>query len=311
MKIVFLDEYTLGGTDLNPIKRLGEYTGYNSTQPGEVIQRAAEAEILIVNKIVIDEQTMAALPSLRLICVAATGTNNIDLAAAARRGIEVRNAVGYSTHTVVEATIGAALGLLRQIVYYDDYCHSGRYSASGSWVNFDRPTHSLHGRHWGIIGMGNIGREVASVAEAMGCEVAFTSASGTHRQSEKWPQLSLSELLLWADVLSVHSPLTDLTRGLLGRNEIGLMRPSSIVINVARGVIVDEQAVADALNANRLAGAAFDVYPTEPMSADSPLLTVADRYKLLLSPHNAWSAVESIEALVECIVRNISDFRKI
>ena len=117
MKIVFLDEYTLGGTDLNPIKRLGEYTGYNSTQPGEVIQRAAEAEILIVNKIVIDEQTMAALPSLRLICVAATGTNNIDLAAAARRGIEVRNAVGYSTHTVVEATIGAALGLLLEIVY--------------------------------------------------------------------------------------------------------------------------------------------------------------------------------------------------
>jgi glycerate dehydrogenase len=309
MKIVFLDEYTLGGTDLSAIKTLGDYTGYSSTKPNEVIERAQGAEVVIVNKVVIGAKEMEALgSSLRLICVAATGVNNIDLGAAAERGISVRNAVGYSTHTVAEATLGSILTLQRQVCYYDRYVKSGAYSASGEWVNFDRPTHRLWGKKWGIIGMGNIGREVARLASAFGCEVAYYSTSGAARQ-EEWPHKSLEELLPWADIISVHCPLNEKTNGLIGAKEIAQMKTSALIVNVARGGIIVEQAVADALDEGRLAGAAFDVYPSEPMPATSPLLHTKDPDKLLLSPHNAWSAVESIETLVECIATNIKDYK--
>ncbi len=308
MKIVFLDEYTLGGTNLDTIKALGDYTGYESTKPEEVIERAQGAEILIVNKVLIGAKEMDAIPTLRLICVAATGVNNIDLVAAKERGISVRNAVGYSTHTVAEATLGSILTLQRQVCYYDRYVKSGAYSASGQWVNFDRPTHRLWGKNWGIIGMGNIGREVARLATAFGCNVAYYSTSGTTR-NEEWPQRPLDELLAWADVISVHCPLNEKTAGLIGAAEIAKMKPSALIVNVARGGIVVEKAVAEALDAGQIAGAAFDVYPSEPMPADSPLLHTADPDKLLLSPHNAWSAVESIETLVECIATNIKDYK--
>ena len=307
MKITFLDEYTLGGADLSAIRALGDYTGHHFTKPDEVIKRAKDAEVLIVNKVVIGEKEMAALPSLRLICVAATGVNNIDLEAAKRRGISVRNAVGYSTHTVAEATLGSILTLQRQVCYYDRYVKSGAYSASGEWVNFDRPTHRLWGKNWGIIGMGNIGREVARLAEAFGCNIAYTSTSGVARQ-ESYPHKTLSELLAWADVVSVHCPLNDTTRGLIDTEEIAQMKPTALIVNVARGGIVVEEAVAKALDEGVIAGAAFDVYPTEPMPATSPLLHVKDPDKLLLSPHNAWSAVESIEGLVECIATNIKNY---
>lgn len=307
MKITFLDEYTLGGADLSAIRALGDYTGHYSTKPDEVIKRAKDAEVLIVNKVVIGEKEMAALPSLRLICVAATGVNNIDLEAAKRRGISVRNAVGYSTHTVAEATLGSILTLQRQVCYYDRYVKSGAYSASGEWVNFDRPTHRLWGKNWGIIGMGNIGREVARLAEAFGCNIAYTSTSGVARQ-ESYPHKTLSELLAWADVVSVHCPLNNTTRGLIDTEEIAQMKPTTLIVNVARGGIVVEEAIAKALDEGVIAGAAFDVYPTEPMPATSPLLHVKDPDKLLLSPHNAWSAVESIEGLVECIATNIKNY---
>lgn len=308
MKIVFLDEYTLGGADLTALQSLGDYVGYSSTKPSEVVERARGAEVVIVNKVVIGASEMDALPDLRLICVAATGVNNIDLEAAAQRGISVRNAVGYSTHTVAEATFGSVLALLRQNCYYDRYVKNGTYSASGEWVNFDRPTHSLYGKNWGVIGMGNIGREVARLASAFGCQVAYASTSGKSRK-EEYPEMSLTELLTWADVISVHCPLNDKTRGLIDTQQIELMKPTALIVNVARGGIVVEKAVAEALNEGKLAGAAFDVYPQEPMPADSPLLHINDSDKLLLSPHNAWSAVESIATLVECIATNIKNYK--
>ncbi len=304
MKIVFLDEYTLGGADLSAIRSLGDYTGYTKTTPEEVVERAKDAEVVIVNKVVIGEREMNALPNLRLICVAATGVNNIDLVAAKERGILVRNAVGYSTHTVAEATLGSVLALLRQTNYYDRYVKSGEYSASGEWVNFDRPTHRLWGKNWGIVGMGNIGREVARLAEALGCKVAYVSTSGTSRE-EQYERKDLDSLLAWADVVSVHCPLNETTKGLIDAEQIAKMKSSAVVVNVARGGIVVEEAIARALDESRLAGAAFDVYPSEPMPESSPLLHIQDPDKLLLSPHNAWSAVESIEALVECIANNI------
>lgn len=308
MKIVFLDEYTLGGADLSSIRSLGEYVGYESTRPEEVVERAEGAEVLIVNKVIIGEQEMAQLPDLRLICVAATGVNNIDLGAAKEHGISVRNAVGYSTHTVAEATLGSVLALCREVCYYDRYVKSGAYSASGQWVNFDRPTHRLWGKNWGVIGMGNIGREVARLAQAFGCKVAYASTSGASRE-EEYERKDLNDLLAWADVISVHCPLNDATRGLIDVEEIALMKPTAFIVNVARGGIVVEEAVKEALNEGRLAGAAFDVYPSEPMPADSPLLHTDDPDRLLLSPHNAWSAVESIESLVECIATNIKNYK--
>ncbi len=307
MKIVFLDEYTLGGADLSAIRSLGDYVGYEKTSAEQVVERAAGAEVVIVNKVVIGRREMEQLPNLRLICVAATGVNNIDLVAAEEHKISVRNAVGYSTHTVAEATLGSILTLQRQVLYYDRYVKSGAYSASGEWVNFDRPTHRLWGKNWGIVGMGNIGREVARLAEAFGCKVSYASTSGKTR-TENYEQMSLEALLGWADVVSVHCPLNDTTRGLIDNEQINLMKPSALIVNVARGGIVVEEAVRKALDEGRIAGAAFDVYPTEPMPADSPLLAVKDSDKLLLSPHNAWSAVESIETLVECIANNIKDY---
>ncbi len=303
--IVFLDEYSLGGADLSAIRALGNYTAYETTRPEEIVERCREADIVITNKVPFDASTLRALPRLRLICVAATGVNHIDLTAAAEQGVVVKNAVGYSTHSVTETTIGAAIALLRQITYYDRFSKE-HYAASGRQFHFGRTTHQLSGSHWGIIGLGNIGHSVATVARALGCEVAYTSTSGVGRQ-EPYPCMPLDELLAWADVVSIHCPLNDRTRNLIGPRELARMKPSALLINVARGGIVDEAALAAALDEGRLAGAALDVFVHEPIEAGNPLLAVREPDRLLLSPHNAWSPVEAVEVLVECIVRNIRE----
>lgn len=306
MKIVFLDEYSVCGRDLSSIRRFGDYVGYETTSPEEVLERSKDAEIIISNKVVLDADTIAALPRLRLICVAATGMNNVDLNAAAERGVLVRNAVGYSTYAVAETTICSALSLLREVVYYDDYFKSGRYAASDRIFNFDRPTAQLRGKRWGVIGLGNIGREVARLAEAFGCDVSYYSTSGVARD-EVYKSVSLNQLLSQSDVVSIHCPLNENTRSLLGANELAQMKPSAILINVARGGIVDESALAEALNNERLRGAAFDVFTSEPLRS-SPLYHLKDPYRLLASPHNAWSPVEAIDRLIGCIERNIADY---
>lgn len=305
--IVFLDEYSICGCDLSGIRRLGSYTGYEKTRPEQVAERCREADIVISNKVVLTAETIAALPRLKLICVAATGVNNIDLEAAAARNIPVRNAVGYSTHAVAETTLGAVLALYRQIGYYDRFVKSGAYAASDVPFHFGLPTHQLYGKHWGVIGMGNIGREVARLAGAFGCEMAYTSTSGALRE-ERCPALPLRELLAWADVVTVHCPLNERTRGLLGRGELACMKPTAVLVNVARGGIVDEEALVEALDGGRLAGAAIDVYEREPMTKESPLLRAARPERLLLSPHNAWSPVEAIDVLIACVQKNIEEF---
>lgn len=306
-KIVFLDEYSLNGADLSGIKCQGDYTGYEFTAPEQVIERARDAEIIIVNKVKLTAEIIAALPKLELICEAATGVDNIDTAAAAARGIPVRNAKGYSTHSVAEATLGGAISMLREVTYYDRFVKDGSYSASPRLFNYDRPTRQLHGRHWGIVGLGAIGHEVARLASAFGCEVAYHSVSGSKRE-EIYPEKSLAELLAWADIVSLHSPLNDKTRNLIGTEELKIMRPHAILINVARGGIVNERALADALNDNIIAGAVIDVFSKEPLEEANPLFSVKDKYKLLLSPHNAWSAEESIANLVDSISDNIRTF---
>ncbi len=304
-KIVFLDEYSLSGCDLSRIRALGDYTGYEKTfTTEEVVERCREADVIISNKVLVTREAMEQLPHLKLICVAATGVNNIDLKAAAERGIPVKNAVGYSTHAVAETTLGSVLALYRRIGYYDRFVKSGNYAHSDVPFHFGMPTHQLYGKRWGIIGLGNIGREVARLATAFGCEVAYTSTSGNVRE-EKYPARSLEELLQWADVITIHCPLNERTRGLIGRKEFALMKHDALLVNVARGGIVDEEALVEALDNNRLGGASIDVYEQEPMRADSPLLRIQKSDKLLLSPHNAWSPVEAIEVLIGCIEENI------
>ena len=305
-KIVFLDEYSLAGRDLSAVKALGDYTGYDMTAPDEVAVRCADAEIVVTNKVRLDAAMIAQLPHLRLICVAATGVNNIDLDAAAEHGVEVRNAAGYSTHSVAETTLGAAIALLRQTVYYDRYVKPA-YAGSPLQYHFGRTTHQLYGSKWGIVGLGNIGRSVARVAEALGCRIAYTSTSGVVRE-EPYPEKPLDELLRWADVVSVHAPLNDRTRGLIGAPELSGRKRSALLINVARGGIVDEAALAEALDRGSLAGAALAVFSREPFAADSPLLGIREPDRLLLSPHNAWSPREAVDVLVGCVEENIKTF---
>lgn len=307
MKIVFLDEYTLGGADLSRLQALGDYTGYEDTRSHQTVERCQGAEVVITNKVLLDRAKLEQLPHLRLICVAATGMNNIDLEAARELGIEVRNAAGYSTHSVAETTLGAAIALRRNIAWYDHYVKSGEYTATGRQFHFHRPNYQLHGSKWGVIGMGSIGREVARLASAFGCEVRYASTSGVVRE-EAYPLMPLRELLAWADTVSIHAPLNEKTRNLISSRELHSMKSSAILINVARGGIVDEEALAEALNKGVIAGAGLDVFVKEPPQADNPLLHLREPERLVASPHNAWSPVEAIEVLIGCIEQNIKTF---
>ena len=305
--IVFLDAYSICGRDLKDIAALGNFTAYESTEPDEVMERCIDADVIIANKTVLDAEKLRALPRLKLICVAATGMNNIDLDTAAELGIPVRNAVGYSTHSVSETTICSALALLREVTYYDRYFKCGDYSASPRMFNFDRPTGQIHGKNWGVIGLGNIGREVARLATAFGCAVRYASTSGISRV-EEYEQMPLNELLAWADVISAHCPLNERTRNLIGAEELAKMKSTAIIINVARGGIIDEQALAEALDNGTIRGAALDVFSSEPLDGSSPLFRLRDPYRLLASPHNAWSTVEAIDRLIACVRDNIKEY---
>ena len=302
-KIVFLDEYSIAGRDLSKITSQGEYIAYNNPAKEDVVERLKGADIAITNKVMIDGDIMRQLPDLKLICVAATGMNNVDLETAKELGIVVKNAVGYSTISVAETTLASALALARNIVYFDEYFHDGRYSKADRAFCYARLTFQISGKKWGIIGLGNIGREVARLASAFGCEVRYFSTSGAKRE-EAYPAMELDELLKWSDIVSVHSPLNERTRGLVGRRELQLMKPTSLIINVARGGIINEAALAEALDNGWIAAAALDVFSVEPLR-ESPLYNIKDRYRLLASPHNAWSAAEAIDRLIDCVAENI------
>lgn len=306
IKIVFLDEYSLGGYDLSAIKSLGEYIGYDRTTSEQTLERCKDATVVITNKVYISGQMMSQLPNLKLIAIAATGMNNVELDAAAELGIEVKNVSGYSTYSVAEATLGAALSLLRNSAYYDNYFKSGAYAATNDIFHSGRPISMLRGKNWGIIGLGAIGHQVAHLAEAFGCNIAYSSTSGVVRE-ERYVHKNLSELLQWADVISIHSPLNAKTAGLIGESELEQMKSTAIIINVARGGIIDETALADALNNRNIAGAALDVFSSEPLHS-SPLYSLNDPYTLLASPHTAWAADDAVKLLIDGIAANIKNF---
>lgn len=305
MKIVFLDEATVGQlSGLDKIKSLGEYVGYDHTDASQIVERVGDAEVVITNKVVVGHDIMSACKRLKLICVAATGTNNIDLVAAEKFGIEVKNVAGYSTNSVVQTTFALLMELINHTSTFNEYVHSGEYCRSSSFTSISPAFCELAGKRYGVIGLGSIGRRVAEVAQAFGAEVVYYSTSGSNATFD-FQQLSLEELLETSDVVSIHSPLNDATRGLLNYKNLALMKPTAIVINVGRGGIVVEEDLAIALENNIICGAGLDVFTVEPMIKESPLLRFKDSGRLVMTPHIAWASVEARERLLDKIADNI------
>ncbi|MBO7118425.1 MAG: D-2-hydroxyacid dehydrogenase [Bacteroidales bacterium] len=305
MKIVFLDASTLGAASLEPIKALGDLVCYPYSSPQEALERVKEAEVLIINKVKVTTALMDAAPKLKLICEAATGVNNIDLEAAAARGIPVKNVAGYSTDSVVQLTFALILNLLCRTASYDNYVKSGAYSASPIFTEVSRPFTELAGKTMGIVGMGTIGQRVAKAAEAFGMKVIYFSTSGTSHCKD-YPSVSIDTLMQDSDVVSIHAPLNARTNGLIGARELSLMRPTAIIINIGRGGIVDEKALADAISQERIAGAGLDVFTSEPLPADNPLLHTAHPERLSFTPHIGWASKEALNRLVQGIASNIN-----
>ena len=306
MKIVFLDAATMGDVSFAPIAQLGELICYERSTPQEALERVSDCDVLIINKVLVTPELIDAAPNLKLICESATGVNNIDLAYAESKGIPVRNAVGYSTSSVAQSTFMHILSLLGEGPYYDDCVKSGRYSAMDIFTDPAKNWEETEGKTIGIIGMGNIGSRVAKIAEAFGMKVCYFSTSGTGHCKE-YPCLSLEELLKQSDIVSIHAPLNERTNGLIGAEELSMMKPTAILVNMGRGGIVDEKALADAISNNKIAGAALDVFTKEPLPADNPLLHVAYPERLRLAPHAAWASVQARERLVSQIAENIAN----
>ena len=306
MKIVFLDAATVGDTPLDEISALGELVCYPTSTKEEALRRVGNCDVLIINKIVVDSALMDAAPSLKLICEAATGVNNIDLEAAAARGIPVRNVAGYSTDSVVQETFMHILSLAGNGPYFDGAVKSGAYSAGPIFTDLSRPFYELTGKTIGIIGLGTIGTKVAHVAEAFGMRVVYYSTSGTSHNKD-YPSLTLDELMATADVISIHAPYNERTAGLIGARELAMMKPTAFIVNAGRGGIVDEAALAQAVDKDRIGGAALDVYVREPLQADSPLLHTRHPEKFRFTPHTAWASVEARARLVSAIAANIRE----
>ena len=309
MKLVFLDAATLGrDIDLEVFDQFGDVTIFDKTLPEERIERCQDADIVITNKVVIDREVMDACERLKLICVAATGMNNIDLDYAAKKGIEVRNVSGYSTDSVVQHTFAMLFYLMEQLPYYDAYVKEGKWSDSGIFTCLDRPFHELRGRQWGIIGLGTIGKAVAKVAEAFGATVVYYSTSGQN-DDPYYPRMELETLLSTSHIVSIHAPLNDKTRNLIDYPRLQMMQQGTILLNLGRGGIINEADLAKVLDEKEIY-AGLDVIEAEPLPKDSPLLQIRNPERLFITPHIAWTSIEARERLVSGIIHNIEVFLK-
>lgn len=304
MEIVILDALTLGNElDLSVLDQFGKLTIYQTTSAKEVKERISNAKIVITNKVVLNEDNLSRAPFLKLICVAATGVNNIDLSAARRRNIVVTNVRDYSTESVAQHTFALILALENSLLEFVEETRSGNWSESPTFAMLNHPVYELKGKKLGIIGYGAIGKRVAELGAAFGMQVLIGKRPGvSYNDSER---VDFYELLLQSDVLSIHAPLTENTRNLITINELQKMKSSSILINVARGGIVNEPDLYLALNQRLIRGAATDVLLKEPMDKENPLIGLKN---LLITPHMAWSSLESRQSLLEGIVENINIF---
>ena len=305
MKIVFLDAGTMGASSFAPIERLGELTVWPDSTVDEAVGRVGDCEVVIVNKIKVDDNLLDVAPKLRLVCEAGTGINNIDVEACSRRGIIVRNVAGYSTDSVVQETFMHILNLLGNGSYFDEVVKSGVYSRTGLFTNYSRPFIEMAGKILGIIGMGAIGTKVAKIGTAFGMKVIYFSTSGTGHNRD-YPSVPLELLMRESDVISVHAPYNERTAGLVGEKELRMMKPKAVIVNMGRGGIVDETALAKVIDEGVIGGAGLDVYSVEPIPTSHPLLHTRHPERLSLTPHIAWASVEARERLIQSIADNIA-----
>ncbi len=308
MKIVIMEANTLGNdVDLSMFQEFGEVVIYGESNPMENAERIKDADVIIVNKIPMNEEILKGASKLKLICLTATGTNNIDFTYTKKRGISIANVKGYSTQSVVQHTFALLFYVYEKLAYYDQYVKSGEYTRSDIFSNFDVKFHELYGKTFGIIGLGEIGLGVAKIAELFGCKVIYYSTSGRNHNSD-YEQVDLPTLLKESDVVSIHAPLTEATIDLIGEAELEMMKQDAILLNLGRGPIINQAALADALLAEKIGGAGLDVLTVEPMLADNPLLKVKDSTRLIITPHIAWATVEARNRCAREVYLNLKSY---
>ena len=306
-KIVVLDSKTLGNVNFDKLKEFGEVVLYEKTKAEEIEERVKDASIILTNKVVLNKDNLKNAEKLEIICETATGFNNIDTEYAKSKNIAVTNVAGYSTPTVAQHTFATLLHLYDKIGYYDEFVKSGEYSKSGMFTNLDKPFNDIEGKKWGIVGLGNIGKKVAKIAEAFGAEVVYYSTSGKNNNSN-YKRVELDELLSESDIISIHSPLNTNTQGLFNYDNLKKMKKSAVLINMGRGPIVVEKDLAKAIDENIIAGAGLDVFSVEPIPEDSPLLKIKNKEKIVMTPHIAWASIEARERLFNDLIENIKAF---
>lgn len=308
MKIVFLDSKTLGyEIDVSGLSRFGEAVVYDFVTDDEVGDMISDADIIITNQNRLGKSNLEAAAGLKLICAAATGYDNIDTAYCRERGIGVTNVPGYAAASVAQHTFSMLFYLISHSAYYDDYVKSGNFSREEFAVHSGRDFFELDGKTWGIIGMGQIGQKVAAYAECFGCEVVYYSTTGQNRQ-ERYRSVPLEELLKTGDIVSIHAPLNDKTRYLLEMEQLLLMKSTAYLLNLGRGGIVRESDLAEAIENGLIAGAGLDVFETEPLPEESPLLKLKNQDRLFLTPHIAYGSAEARNRLMMTVCRNIEAF---
>ena len=305
MKITLLDAGTLGddlSSDL--FSEFGEVTVFQSTSAEEVVDHIRDTEVVVINKVKLNRTNLCKISSLRLICIAATGFDNVDLDYCRERGIAVCNVVGYSTQCVAQVTVAMALSLITHLPEYTNYVSSGMYTTKGVPNCLTPVYHEIFGKTWGIVGFGNIGHQVGVVARALGCRVLV------HKRTPiaDWDCVDFDTVCRESDILSIHTPLNDSTRNLLDAAHIGMLKKDAIVINVARGAVTDEAALASALQEGRIGGLGVDVYSVEPMAADHPFMKIRDLPNLCLTPHMAWGGYETRVRVMREMAENIRSF---
>lgn len=308
-KIVFLDSETLGSdVDVSKLNQYGDVTIYNQSAIDEVPARIKDANVVITNKHILGKDQLKNASKLKLICVTATGVNNIDLDYCKTTGITVCNVKGYSSNAVAQHTFALLLDLYNKNHYYHNYIDSGNYASSSMFTHLGHTFHELEGKIWGIVGMGDIGRQVAKIATAFGCNVQYYSTSGKNNQQE-YKQVDFETLLKTSDVISIHAPLNPQTENLFNQAAFNKMKESAYLINVGRGKIVNEADLVEALKNYQLAGAGLDVFENEPFDQGSPLLEIKDATKLIMTPHIAWAPIETRNRVISEVCLNIEGFK--
>ena len=305
MQIVLLDTLTFGNTNLSAFDDLGEVTIYETTSPEQTQERITNAEVIITNKVVITKEFMLSSKNLKLICIAATGMNNVDLDAAKELNIEVKNVAGYSTDSVIQHTFSMLFYLLGHSRYYDEVVKDGSYSRSPIFTDVSHPFFEVKGKKWGIIGLGSIGRGVANIAKAFGAQLFYYSTSGVNR-TEDFQRTSLEEMLRSCDIITIHAPLNEKTDNLLDYKELATCKDGATILNLGRGGIINEEAVAKIIDEKNIFFG-LDVLTKEPMRENHPLLNVKNRENLYITPHIAWTSVEAREKLISSIAQNIKE----